>query len=1159
MLNRVCSLIVCILLLAPVLLDAQPASNTQSLPAGADAELASKQFRVPPGFQIQLFAAEPQFANPVAFTIDDQGKFYVAETYRHSAVGAAFRLFEGVFDVRSHMDWLEDDLAARSVADRVAMYRKHLSPADFAKLSRLSEQVRLLEDRDGDGRAEFSTVFAAGFNRPEDGIGAGVLAVGTNVYFTCIPHLWQLRDLNGDGRADQRTSLHDGYGVHVGFLGHDLHGLTLGPDGLLYFSIGDRGINVTNQEGRVLSYPDEGVVLRCELDGAKLEVFHRGLRNPQELVFNESGDLFTADNNSDGGDRARWVHLVEGGDSGWRIGYQHLTAPPRRGPWNGEQLWRPWHEGQPAWINPPLANLGYGPSGLAYHPSVGADERYARHFFLCDFRGGASSGIHSFTLRPKGASFELASYDPFVWECLPTDVAFGPDGSLYFSDWVQGWNKTGLGRIYRVFDPANAAAPDVREVKALLHEGVAKRTTRELLGLLGHRDQRIRSAAQFELARRGGPSVPLLAQTAAQGKSVLERVHALWALGQIARKTPDLRLDPLLPLLRDPDAEVRAQTARVLGETRRVESLNELVSLLNDASLRVRLFAALAVGKVCQTGETTAPNIRPTARDLALRGIFEMLRENRDADPFLRHAGVQALAWMASEPELRAQSTATSKAVRLAAVLALRKLESATVAAFLDDQDSGVLLEAARAIADIPITSGLPELAALLAKPGMMNRFAGLDALAGARTNAPVTGVEAAVSAVVTETGSWSFTEQFYYRVMNANLRAGGPAHAADLASFAARKTAPASVRIAALQVLGEWGKPSNVDRVTGLWRPIVSPRDAETAITALKPVMAALLVDSVGAVRIAALQAVEKLGDRGMGREIGALVGDGTVESAVRVQALRTMAALKDSGAAEALQNALRSDDAALRREAARLEVESDPSAAVARLIGMLESGSVRDAQAAFSILAGLKDSRVDEVLERWMERLLAGNVSPEVELDLLTAAGQRSSRAVLDRVQAFERSRPKTFTGPFREALLGGDVAEGRRLFFEREDIGCSKCHTLRGQGGQAGPDLTGIGSKKDRNYLLESIVFPNARFADGWENVLVIAHDGTPYAGLLKSETEESLEIHSPEDGVLKVRKQDIKSRTRALSAMPDEFRQILSKQDLRNLIAYLSADR
>src|SRR5262245_42385906 len=94
-----------------------PAYTPQVAAASNEAERAMKRFRIPEGLRVELFAAEPHLANPVGFCIDERNRFYVAET---------FRLHAGVTDIRGHMDWLDDDLACRTVADRVAMYRKHL-------------------------------------------------------------------------------------------------------------------------------------------------------------------------------------------------------------------------------------------------------------------------------------------------------------------------------------------------------------------------------------------------------------------------------------------------------------------------------------------------------------------------------------------------------------------------------------------------------------------------------------------------------------------------------------------------------------------------------------------------------------------------------------------------------------------------------------------------------------------------------------------------------------------------------------------------------------------------------------------------------------------------------------------------------------------------
>ncbi|MFN6195191.1 MAG: hypothetical protein ACK5BN_15385, partial [Planctomycetota bacterium] len=162
-------------------------------------------------------------------------RVYVAET---------FRIKDGVFDDRDYMQWKDDDLACRTVAERLAKYEKHIKDR-IPRFAAYSERVRLLVDTDRNGTLDKATVFAAGFDQLADGIASGVLPVGQDVWFTNIPKLWRLRDADGDGTAEVRDAVHDGYGVHSSLIGHDLHGLVVGPDRRLYFSIGDRGFQLS--------------------------------------------------------------------------------------------------------------------------------------------------------------------------------------------------------------------------------------------------------------------------------------------------------------------------------------------------------------------------------------------------------------------------------------------------------------------------------------------------------------------------------------------------------------------------------------------------------------------------------------------------------------------------------------------------------------------------------------------------------------------------------------------------------------------------------------------------------------------------------------------------------------------------------------------------
>ncbi len=255
-------------------------------PASDDAQLAIKRFSLPKGLKASLWAAEPMLANPVAIDFDEKGRLFVSETYRYRT---------SVLDIRDYMGMLELDLAARTIEDRAALHRKVFGEQakDFAIES---EIVRLVEDTDRDGVADKSSIYADGFNSELDGIASGVLARNGKVWFTNIPSLWLLE---GDAGNVKKTELLRGFGVRYNFTGHDFHGLALGHDGKIYFSIGDRGMNVRNKEGRLIAFPDEGAVFRSNPDGTELELVHRGLRNPQELVFDEHGNLFTGDNDSD--------------------------------------------------------------------------------------------------------------------------------------------------------------------------------------------------------------------------------------------------------------------------------------------------------------------------------------------------------------------------------------------------------------------------------------------------------------------------------------------------------------------------------------------------------------------------------------------------------------------------------------------------------------------------------------------------------------------------------------------------------------------------------------------------------------------------------------------------------------------------------------------
>jgi quinoprotein glucose dehydrogenase len=1129
-------------LVAAVPLPAQknlPAQNKSAAEeAAAQVRLADKRLKV------EVWAAEPHLANPVAFTFDERGRCFVVETFRHT---------QGVPDVRGK-PYTDDDLACRTVADRLAMYKKFRVPPHPEN----SERLRLVWDSDGDGTADRDSVFAEGFNRPEDGIAAGVLVRKGDVFFACIPDLYRLRDTKGANTADVKESLASGFGVHVQYIGHDLHGLILGPDGKLYMSVGDRGFNVVNKEGKRLFNPDSGAVLRCDPDGKNLEIVHIGLRNPQELAFDDHGNLFTWDNNSDSGDQARWVYVVEGGDSGWRCGYQHGTAyhtpdvpQGNRGPWNTEKLWLPHFEGQAAYIVPPLLNFGHGPSGITHYPGLGLGDQYKGHFFCADFTGGpgGNSAIWTLAVKPKGAGFAVSSPPKkFITQMLPTDCEFGPDGAFYWSDWTTGWDKPGKGRIFRVTDPEALKNPALAEAKKLLAEGLAKLTADELEKLLEHPHQRVRQEAQFELVALGADA--RLQKVLRESKNRLARLHAVWGLGQIGRAVKSDKVLFGQGFETDADPEIRRAVVEQLGNLPfgtvgrpglGIEPpLNTVLKkLLRDDDLRVRAAAAAAYGKAAMPPLT---NVRPVQEQSFYAPLFELLKTNNDQDPYLRHAAVMGLFHAARNPVdlwnawVRSKEKYDIPAVRLGVLLALRKHTSDKVAEFLSDPEPRIVTEAVRAVYDERLLDAFPGLAKLAEKPGLP------DAVA--------------------------------YRALAANFWLGTPEAAARVARFAGRVGEADHTRAFALRLLGDWTNPPRRDPITGLTMSL-EKRDAGIAVEAVKAVGVGIFAGS-DSVRREAAQLVSRLGVREFGTLLAGIVKDAQAPTSLRVEALFGVEALKDPALRELAEFALTAPDAKLRAAGRSLKARLQPAAVLKELPGLLkdEATPLTEKQGAFDILAAAGTSEeADKLLDEWLDAALAGRVPAELLLDVLEAAETRAARTGLklfaplktkvDRYRAAQARLAADPKGdklaPFAEALAGGDADKGRHVVLNNAAVYCIRCHKLDGQGGEVGPPLTGIAAdpEKDRRYLLEAITHPSAKIARGYDTVIFVLNDDRTVSGVIKSEDKKTIRLVTAENQELVVPVEDVAVRRTGPSAMPADLYQKLSRRELRDLVEFLAS--
>jgi quinoprotein glucose dehydrogenase len=1063
--------------------------------ASEEAAESMSTIRIPAGWQIDLFAAEPDVANVVAMDVDHRGRVFVCESFRQN---------RGVTDNRGHNEqWLLADLAAETVQDRIDYHKRLLGEAAIT-YAQHDDRIRRLDDVDGDGTADKSYLVANGFNRLEEGTGAGVLVRGDTIYFTNIPKLWKLTDQDDDGTADERVALSDGYGVRVAFRGHDMHGLVIGPDGRLYFSIGDRGYHVTTDDGRVLANPESGAVFRCELDGSGLEVFAMGLRNPQELAFNDVGDLFSVDNNSDSGDMARVVHILQGSDAGWRMHYQYL---PDRGPFNRDKLWEPFHPEQPAYIVPPVTNFTDGPSGLAYYPGTGFGDALRDTFLICDFRGGpANSGIRSFQLNPDGAFYSFGEDSDPIWNVLATDVAFGPDGALYVSDWVDGWNGLGKARIYRLTDPDHAGSPLVKDVQELLASNWTQRAREDLVGDLAHRDRRVRFEAQWELARRGEAELLISAATNDQASSV-ERLHAIWGIDQIVRTDPDADsrlLQAIGKMLDCPDTTLRAAAAKVVGERQDSSASSKLKSMLSDDGPRVRYFATLSLAQLKDAS--------------ALDSVVALLSENDNSDPALRHAGIVFLASVDDHAKVAALKSHANASVRRAAVVALRRQRSNAIREFLSDTDPLVVLEAARAIHDVPIPVATGELANMI--EGELEH------------------------------------PELIRRVLNSNYRVGTPESASKLAAFCARFSAPPEMRIEALDMLGDWGNPDPRDRVLGVYRPL-KKRSAKIAADALSSHIDALMT-AEDAVREKAIETAAGLGLTKIVPMLMERVKNVDQRPSLRANALRALARLAPTQAVAMAKKVSLVPATTLVPAALDVLGRLDPQGSITRFVEATGSRDMRVRQLAWDILAAIDHPKATETIVAGVNQYLDGSLPTDAQLNVIEAAEGKVGDDLKEAIAARARTLAEADSlGPWLASLAGGDADRGAKIFHEKTDVSCLRCHKIDRAGGEVGPDLTVIGKQRDRRYLLESICLPDAQIAKGYETAVVADGFGKVYTGIVKSENDDYVELIQNDGSQQRIDLDDIDARRKGKSSMPADLLKSLSARELRDLVAYLAS--
>jgi quinoprotein glucose dehydrogenase len=1069
---------------------------------------------------IRIWATDSLVADPISMRFDEIGRLFYSRTNRRKI---------SEFDIRSHQDWEIASISFQTVEDRRRFLHEELSPDnsdknqwlpdinqdgshDWKDLTVEKENVYRLEDTNGDGLADLAQLVVEDFHDEITDVAGAVLYHEGELFVGVAPDLWKLSDTNGDGLMDTKTSLINGFGVHIGFGGHNMSGLTVGPEGKIYWGIGDIGFSGTDKDGNTWEFPNCGVIARCDTDGSNFEIFAMGVRNTHEFVFDQYGNLISVDNDGDHrGERERIVYLVDGSDTGWRINWQFgKYRDPKNNTykvWMDENMHTPRNPEQAAYFIPTIANYVDGPTGMLYNPGTALGEKWKNTFFVAEFAGNpARSGIHAFKLETEGAGFKLTETEQVMGGILATGMDFSPDGDLYFADWIDGWVNKGYGRVWKMSDKRSGNQAKRKETAELLGSDFKQLPLERLEVLLGYEDQRVRRKAQFELAGRGEDGLKIFKKQLEPQANQLARVHAIWGISQLARKNNSAWAGELLPYLNDQDPEIRAQAARWLGEVRYSEAGEELIPLLTDENSRVRFFASEALGRI--------------EHQQAISSIISMIEENAEEDVYLRHSGSLALARIGDEQAMVALSTHNSRAVRIAATVALRRMKAPGIAAFLKDQDHYIVAEAARGINDDEsIPDALPELAALLAQ----DRFR---------------------------------EEPIIRRAINANLRLGTQEALDQLITYISKGNAPDEMRAEAIEALSTWTSPSVLDRVDGWYRGEIS-RDPNMVLSSAKDPLENLVNNGNTTLRVPAVQALGTLGIKDSeGMLLASLKNDASDQ--VREAALKALAQLESVHMEEAIEIGLSDKAKNVRIAGLDLIERMDMNATLKAelLADVIKNQPTEEKQAALTSLGKIDADASTSIFETFLSQLEQGNFYPEIELELVEALEATENDPLKQRYERIKSQQTEDEAlASFSGSMYGGDPVKGRRIFFQHPTGQCIKCHAYDDFGGNAGPRMNGIAKELNRQELLEALIDPSKRLAPGFGVVILELENDKRVAGIKSAENNESITVKMGNKPDTVVLKEHVLERRDAPSSMPD-MKQYLTRREIRDLVSFLA---
>lgn len=1044
-----------LILLAGSIASAQPKGG----PLSPEDALAT--MKAADGFEVSLFAAEPMLINPTSIDVDHKGRVWVCEAvnYRRKNFGRPIIRKEG-------------------------------------------DRIQVLVDEKGDGKATKAVTF---YQSPEIYGPIGICVApypdgkGQKVFVCQSPDILVFEDKDGDLKADGPPKK-----FLTGFRGfdhdHGVHGINIGPDGKLYFTVGDQGVDgLQSSDGKGRKWKSNntdcqaGTVWRCDMDGKNLELIAHNFRNNYECCVDSFGEIWLSDNDDDGNQQTRICFVMPGGNYGY--------FP--RGPGHSH-----WHEEQPGIVHKTL-RTGFGsPTGITFYEGSLFLKKYAGALLHCD---AGPREVRWFFRKPKGAGYELekevllTSSDNWF---RPSDVCVAPDGSIFVADWYdRGVGGHGMGdptdgRIYRI-TPKGHKGYAVPEVNLDTKEGVlaalgspclssraaAIATIRNMSGdvvyetvggagviddiiegkkvsteLLARSTWRLAEAIDKKVVKydgtggnamsylgifdtfegRNAPAVVLYLRIL---PSITRRGFIPAMLGPRVQTLPDL-LDHLVTAKDDKNPKATAASWReTLLILRNVEAADAKGIFFKLAKLYDGQdhFYRAALNIACGTD--------PARRDAILADFDKHFPEWNDK--------VADLVW-----ELRPKSVLP----RLGKLLADEKLTAAQKARIVDIIASNDDLAAGHTMLDVLKSDAAPEMKA--------------RAIASLKLFLPT---------------KWK------------GLQNGKELNAA-------------------------------IDELL---------KNTKTMPTALQLIAAAVAMDRIDAV-------IE--------------VGRDVKDSAVHLEAIRTLGKLKSPKSVAALEKVLETDVGPSGRS-----VKAEAVNALAAFITGPKKDEV-SAKALVLLQGQLTNPQTGLELQRAVLAALAGTRPGTIWLLDTHAKGALPKELIADagrllRNSPFqgERNRarllfpapgklnPKNLPAIAILAKRNGDAARGKAVWSASLTgaAQCARCHMVRGVGGQVGPDLSMVGKKSAREALFESILIPSKAIADQYIQHQVTTTAEVTVSGLLVAETPMSITLRDANGKDTQILKTDLAGPVRKLkiSLMAEDVVAALTEDELVDLVAYL----